>query len=447
MKKLDIILLVLLIGLAVVLNFIPHLSYKMPLHVDEWVHFQFSNYLSNDASLYFGGEHTNLEAGFHYILATLNALGVPYVFMFVYFASIVTILICLGVFILTRKMFNERAGVFAVLFIALLQSSVMILGPVFFVPMAIGMFLIVIGLYLVELNSKAIIPVLSAILIIHPPSAMAFILLINLSWIIKKSWIKNIKYQLIAGLIAIPFYFDIFARQGASAINNLSFSVISSALFVPRELGLIITAIAIIGIYFSLVEKKYAVSVYSVALLAFILLFYHYKLEIFIPYRRALMYLFLIFAVAFGVGFDELIKLSKNKKIQIGIGIVLLAIVLIFSLPAKLESNNRIYHIISEEQYNDLVWIRENTDKNAIVLADPWIANAVTPIAERQVYSRIVQGPNEFYEARNKEISDFFKNNCSDINFLKENNIGVVYGDCSNSNVLIEVHENVWETK
>ena len=187
MRKINLILLAIFIFLAVSLNFIPHIDYSYPLHVDEWVHFQYSNHLSSDTPLYFGGEVNSLEAGFHYLLATLNSAGVPYVFMFTFFASLVTILICLGVFILTRRLFNETAGVFAVLFIALLKSTVMILGPVFFVPMAIGMFFIVISLFLIKLNSKALVLILASILIIHPPTAMAILLLINIEFLIKRN--------------------------------------------------------------------------------------------------------------------------------------------------------------------------------------------------------------------------------------------------------------------
>ena len=106
MKKIKIILLTAFIILTVILNFLPHLNYRYPLHVDEWVHFQYANHLSSDSQLYFGQEYKSLEAGFHYSLATLNSIGIPYLFIFTFFASFVTALLCLGVFILTRKLFN-----------------------------------------------------------------------------------------------------------------------------------------------------------------------------------------------------------------------------------------------------------------------------------------------------------------------------------------------------
>jgi len=141
MKKVTLVLLIIFVALAVILNYMPHLNYSYPLHVDEWVHFQYSNHLSSQAQLYFGGESKSLESGFHYLLANLNSLGIPYMFMFNFFPAFITILICFGVFILTRRIWNEEAGVFSVLFTALLQSSVIILGPIFLVPMAIGLFL------------------------------------------------------------------------------------------------------------------------------------------------------------------------------------------------------------------------------------------------------------------------------------------------------------------
>jgi len=449
MKKINLILLIAFIILAVILNFIPHLNYQYPLHVDEWVHFQYSNHLSGNSPLYFGQDYKSLEAGFHFLLATLNSMGIPYVFMFTFFASLITILICLGVFILTRRLFNETAGVFAVLFIALLKSSVMILGPMFFVPMAIGMFFIAISLFLIKLNSKALVLILASILIIHPPTAMAMLLLllINIEFLIKrKDYLKNIGLQALAGLIALPLYLDTFLSKGFETINQLEFLAISSSLFIPRFLGWTLVIIALIGIYFSIEKKKYSIGIYTIAILFFIFIFYQYKIEVFIPYRRALMYLFLILAIPFGLGCEQIISLFKNKKFQILMGIILIVFILATVLPAKLESNKYIYHIIDEGEYNDFIWIKENTDKNSIAVLHPWKANAFTPVAERKVYSRIVQGPNVVSEAKNKEIDDFFKGKCEDINFLEKNNIGIIYGECNNPN-LEEIHHNVWVMK
>lgn len=433
MKKLTIFAVILFTLFAVILNFIPHLNYPYPLHVDEWVHFQYANHLSNDSPLYFNQNYNSLERGFHTLLAVLNSIGIPYLFIFRFFPSLITILICLSIFILTRRIWNETAGVFSILFIALLSSSVMILGPVFLVPMAVGMFLITIGLFLVEINSKYWFLILTALLIIHPPSAMAFLLLININFLLnRKDYLKKIYLQILAGILALPLYFNIFLSKGLDTLDYLAFTPFEGLFFIPRLLGYVITGLFIIGIYLLAKKKKYEWIWYFIGLIIFIIIFYWFETEFFIPYRRALMYLFLIFAVIFGIGCDRVINLSQNKIIRAILIIMLLELILFSSLPNKIKSNDYYYQIMNNEDFKAFEYISENTDKNAVAIVDSWKANAFTPIAERSVYSRLVQGPSIKYETRNKEIIAFFNNKCQDTTLLKENNISIIYGDCSN---------------
>ena len=214
-------------------------------------------------------------------------------------------------------------------------------------------------------------------------------------------------------------------------------------MFIPRFLGYIITFIIILGIYFSTEKRKYLIAVSSLVLLFFALLFYRFEIEFFLPYRRTLMYLFVIFSVAFGAGCEGIIDLFKPKKLKLLSIIILTALILIVALPAKLDSSKQFYHVINKADYNAFQYIKSSTPQNSIVLADPWISNAITPIAERQVYSRIVQGPNEESEAKNEQAQTFLRNNCTNTTFLKQNNISVIYGTC-NSPDLEEVYTRVY---
>jgi hypothetical protein len=408
------------------------------------VHWQYSNNLTGQSPLYFGQEYKSLEAGFHFLLAITNTLGTPYQFMFEFFPSIITSLICLASFILTRKIWNETAGLYSVLFIALLQSSVAILGPVFLVPMALGLFFILIGLYLTEINSSLWFIVLAFLLVMHPPTALAFFVLINIKFLInRESYWKNIPLQALAGLIALPLYLETFMSKGVDSINSLSFTTIVPALFIPRYIGWFSVIFILIGIYFSVGDKKYQISAYILALFFFILVFYQLEIEIFIPYARDLMYLFMIFAIIFGIGCERVIQITTNKKWGIFIGLLIFILFLIFSLPAKLESNKYLYQVMDEMDAQAFNWIKENTSKDEIVLLEPWKANAFTPLAERKVYSRIVQGPNKLSEEKNSKADLFLKGNCTDTNFLEQNNITLIYGYCNNSN-LKEVYTNVY---
>jgi hypothetical protein len=443
MGKLNKILLIIFIFLACILNYLPHLNYKYPIHVDEWVHFQYANHLSNDSPLYFGEEYKSLEAGFHYLLATLNSFGIDYIFIFNYFSIIFTLILCLSIFVLTRNMFSEKAGVFAVFFIALLKSSATILGPALVVPMAIGMGFIAITLYLIKIESKAWVLILAGALIIHPPTATAIILLINIEFLIaRKDYLKNLALQAISILIAMPLYLPIIFSKGVGTVNSLNFMPIINVIYIPRYLGAIVVFFVLAGIFFSVEKKKYHLAIYSIALLIFAVLYYWFEFHFFVPYERALMYLFVIFAVLFGLGIEKIISIPKDKKLKILV-LVLIIILLAFPLKGKIDSSGYFYQIINNKNYADFFYIKDNTNKNEIAVLDPWTANAFTPIAERQVYSRITQGPNKKYEERNAEISKFFDGKCKDSDFLKKNNITIVYGNCNNSK-LTNDKENIY---
>jgi len=213
-------------------------------------------------------------------------------------------------------------------------------------------------------------------------------------------------------------------------------------IFIPRFLGILITIISIIGIYFLFKEREYSIPLYIISLLGFIIIFYNYKLEFFLPYRRALMYLFFIFSIAFGYGFYKITLISKNEKIKSILEIILIIFLLFFSLPEKLETSD-YYHVIDEKDYEVFEWIKNNTSENVTFLVDPWKANAFTPISKRKVYSRILQGPDKNYEEKNYEITKFFNDKCSDVNFLISNNISFIYGECNNPSFK-ELHKNVY---
>ncbi len=440
MKKYMFILAIIII-LSAILSFLPHVNYSLRLHVDEYVHFQYASNLTEDSPLYFTGNSTSLERGFHLELATLKSLGVPYLFQFSFFPAILTAILSLSIFIVTRRIFNTTSAIFASLFIALLKSSVEILGPAFLVPMSIGLILITLGLFLLELSSSLFFIPLASLLIIHPPSALAYFLIININLAIKRTNIKKtIILQAFAFLLALPLYLTRFIEQRLSTIDNLSFTIISSPLFIPRLIGYISILIIALGIYSSLIKKRYDLTIYTLTFIFFIMLFYFYKIELFLPYRRSLMYLFIILSILFGLGCSKIINSSKNKKIVFAIMLILL---LAIYLPPKIQSSDYFYHIAEESDYDSLIYIRENTPSSSIVLAEPWFSNAITPISQRQVYSRIIQGKNKEMQIKNNLAINFFMDECRNTQFLKENNLSIIYGNCSNSD-LKEIHQNVY---
>src|SRR3989344_3014180 len=426
MKKivtLSLLFLILLIGSFI--NFMPHSNYNYPLHVDEWTHFTNSKHISNGSPLYFGGESNSLEEGFHILLAVLNLLGVPYLFMFKFLPFIITFFLGMITFILVRKWFDDISALFSVVFIMMLKSSVSLLGPMFLVPMALGLMFIFIGLYLIK--SKLLFLIIATTLIIHPPSGIALLILIN-SYVLGK-YIKNkkIKFslllqQVVGILISLPLFLGQLLMKGA---YNLQFSEsIIPFYFIPRYLSYIITGIILIGIFIIIYRKKYTLFIYPLILLILAVLYYQYQINVLIFYERNLMYLLAFFAIPFGIAIGTFS--NAFKKFKSILAVIIIVLLLIFLMPQKIESTKNVYKIINDSEYDEFLSYKELEGTRAVL--DPWKAIAFTSIAEKEIYSRIPPGPIEQYLARNEEIFNFFNNNCVNETFLKQNEIDIVVG-------------------
>ena len=419
------LVLIFLLVLGAYLNFKPHINYPYPFHVDEWTHFTYSQHLSDETPLYFGGESTSLEYGFHVLLAVLNSLGVDYLVMFRFLPSLITILIGLSMFIMVRKYVTETAALFSVLFMMLLKSSVSLLGPMFLVPMALGLFFIPFALYFIE--SKLLFLIIAATIIIHPPSAIALLFFVNSylisNWFFMKEFnFKLIKQQVIGIILASPLYLSYLLSKGHEAFGfKESFT---GLLYIPNYFGYLITLIIIIGIIVIDFRKKYTFAIYSTSLLILTVLYYRFDINILIFYERNLMFLFESFAVPFGAFFSYTAsRFKRYEKILLALFFVFL---LIFLIPGKIESTGYLYQIINDKEYNEFLEFKDVEGGRAVL--DPWKAIAFAPIAEKEIYSRVPPGPNPIYLERNKEIFEFFNQSCSNETFLRDNEIDVVVG-------------------
>ena len=422
------ILLAILLVLGAFLNFLPHLNYIYPLHVDEWTHFTYSQNLSDGSPLYFGGKNTSLEYGFHVFLAVLKSLTGDYLIIFRFLPSLITILIGLSMFIMVRKHFNENAALFSVLFMMMLKSSVALLGPMFLVPMALGLFFIPLALYLID--SKLLFLTIAITILIHPPSAIALLIFVNSylisSWFFEKGFsFKLVVQQIIGIVLASPLYISVLFSKGVGVLEfKESFIGILRFFTYFEYLIILLVVVGFIVINF---RKKYAFVLYSMFLLLLAVIYYHFNINILIFYERNLMFLFQSFAIPFGVALSYISSRFKENKTPLVI--LFIIFLLIILIPSKIESTKPVYHIINEKEYNEFLKYKE-IDGNRAVL-DPWKAIAFSPITKKEIYSRIPPGPNKEYLDRNKKIETFFNQSCSNKTFLKDNEIDITIG-CPN---------------
>jgi asparagine N-glycosylation enzyme membrane subunit Stt3 len=109
----DYLMLLLILGLAFYIAFIPHQDYPYPLHVDEWIHLAKSKAMLQAGSTTFVDPFTgqgtisissNLESGFQLFWGVFQSIsGISWMDIFRYFPSIIFMLTVLSVYIMAQK--------------------------------------------------------------------------------------------------------------------------------------------------------------------------------------------------------------------------------------------------------------------------------------------------------------------------------------------------------
>ncbi|MBI4153866.1 hypothetical protein HY501_00880, partial [Candidatus Woesearchaeota archaeon] len=197
---------------------------------------------------------------------------------------------------------------------------------------------------------------------------------------------------LLSTLISFIIYKKAFLAFGLQAVyKNIPSSLLSdffkglNILDVILNIGIIPLLFGIMGYVFGLYMPKrqplFLLS--SFVLSVFILLFL--KL---IPFNIGLMILGLLLAVMSSIAFErvidylEITKFSKFKK-HFLIGFIALFMLALF-LPTALVANNVIKDTITEGEVRALLWIKQNTPTESVVLADTSEGNYITAIANRK---------------------------------------------------------------
>ncbi len=415
---------------AILFSFYPHLNYPYPLHRDEWDRITLANAVIHEKSTVFPdpflGERvfdSHLEIGFILLLAEIKLTsGLSWESIFRYFPVLISALITLSVYILARRL---GYGLHAAFFASLIPTSVRLLGPAFFVPVSLALTFLPLSIYLLlfykSAKGRAVFSIFLCFLLYeHPPTGVA-LLLISAIYIIKEKEPKIIPWILAAVILSIPQFLPFIESKGEEVLIFKTF-VHFSDLF--TEYGLLPSLLFVVGSFLLLKKnERDVIFVYSAAVLL-ILNFLYRRLEwtfLIMPERN---YLYLMLLMSLPAGF----ALAKVKNPGLSVLLILATFILAFQ---NLISTP-FYHIIDEREYDDFLWIKENLEGRALI--DPWKAIAFTALAEKPVYSTISLGPNPKAEERNRAIARFFENACNDTEFLRKNNISIVYSyvNCKN---------------
>jgi hypothetical protein len=476
LAKSDYLKLVLILGLAFYVAFIPHQGYPYPVHIDEWTHLANSKAIVAEASSvgmhnpFTGseaGSSQSLEAGFDLLWATVQQVtGISWLVLFRYFPAVIFMITVLSVYILGRR---EGFGWEAALCTCFVLTTVRFLGPGFMVPVALGLLSIPLSLFLV-FNLRGwrsyILLFISTSFLASAHAYTAVALIIILAPFIILNLKKDFRHSLgIALALMIPFLIPLFLgwflwghnivldRLGAFfTAKPPSGAGLPYILQVPYLYGYLPTFLFIVGIFMLARRgklKDYSLIIAPVLFLLLIGLFVHFQRGIQTLYDRSYLYLMLMMGVVGGYGLWKIRSIRLPEKFKLAflsrnlgafLCLILLIPTLFFSLRTHLDT--QYYHTIQEHDYEAFVWIEENIgDEYDKAILDPWKATAFTAITGKRVYSHVTASLSE----SDLRAYKFFEKHCNDTAFLRKKGISIVYTrlTCDNPD-LVKLREDIY---
>lgn len=474
--KWEYLILLLVMGLAFYIAYIPNLTYPYPVHIDEWRSLAYFETISQSGTTDivdpFYGQAPDFfymsEMGFHLFWSIFHQIsGVSFLALFRYFPGIIFIITVLSVYILAqRKNFGWEAAFFACLII----TTVGILGPAFLVPVSLALLFIPLILFVAfhfrSVWSYLVIFIFAAFLVtIHAVTAVGVIIIL-VPYIILN--VKGNFWHSLGLILALALPFILVGLIAPISWVD-EFGPIIKGLFTPKVIpteidlpmivdiyGIIPILIAFLGIFLLALKggkENYGLVLGLLALLLMLVTYYTFHYGETILYDRGILYMMLVLGVVAGYGLMRIRTLSlpaqlvprwKPALVNRGVGIILcftlVGITLVTCIP--LRHSIPYYHMIDEADYEAFLWIRENVgEEYEKAVLDPWKATAFTALTVKQVYTRIHMGPTDV----DFQVYGFLEDGCIDTPFLKENDISIVYttGECTNPD-LVEVRENVY---
>lgn len=469
-----------ILALGFYLTFVPHLEYPYPLHVDEWVQLVYSDTIFKAGGMEFVepfyGEVveglTGAEYGQGYYLAIGSHLfwgivhqitGISWLIIYRYFPSLFFLFIILAGYLAGRR---QGFGLEAAFFTCLIPTTVGVLGPAFLAPVILALPFIPLSLF-VAFNFKTVWSYLVIfiftcfLLLAHAATAAGLVIAISPYILVslKGDW----KHALaLAAAVFLPFLAPL------PWILRLSLETAGS-LFEPQPLlkhialpsiidvyGYLPAIFCVVGVVILIIKggnQKYGLALGLLAMLAMMVVFYQFHYGVPVMFYRGFMYSMALMGIVAGAGLMWFRTLTLPPRFlqwralawtENYMGTILLlvclALVLTTTIPNRL--NETYYHMIDERDYEAFVWIKENVgEEYDKAILDPWKATPFTAITGKQVYGRIQRYPLE----RAKRAAEFIKEGCRDTEFLRENDITIVYYlfACDNPD-LIELRPGVY---
>ncbi len=439
-----------LISLSIYTTGSPHFNYYLPFHADEWDNIKIAQEILKEGKIieynpFLPGNpyYINFDEEAHGVTNTNSALweinynllialsslftGIPVLKIGVILPTLFSFIMSFNTFILVRYLTkNDLPAFLSAIFILTLKSNVTFLGPWFLVASSFGMALIpmIFYLFLKSLASDKYLPMLllvfAAATLAHPASTIIFFPIFGLYIALNPQTIKRNKKRLLVSIVALIFLLFIILPFEGSAMDYIVkiFKIITfsrstpingfvAVMQFPLYIGMAAFGLSIFGFFKTIMDNEAKILPLSVdALLPLILAYIYIGYTFFAPYERIVVYISEILLILAGIGLYHIYRFIENKKIAT----MLIVVVMILQINSTFTFKDDMPLIIGLDEHEPILWFKDNTPQNAVVLATPRSSEAIGVIADRKVISLMRGRLGSSEDSINKTL-DFFKGN------------------------------------
>jgi 4-amino-4-deoxy-L-arabinose transferase-like glycosyltransferase len=464
LEKKENICIILILIFAFILNFYPHINYPYFFHVDEWYHVAIAKQitLNSEIDWYFGTNFSiGIEGAWHTMLSFIYSIYKLSIPQWIFLPTIFFIIAIIIIYFFVSKLYGKKEALISSFLVALTPTDITIGGPVFLIPLNLSLIFIPLALIFAfkltrlkdHYNYIILFIITSFLLYSHPPTAVVLIIILGFYFLLnliakntkcKKHALTLFFVLLFSLLISIPNYLNDLQSEGFESIS-FDFPIFPDKIIFL--FGIIPTFFFVVGFYFKSKSKEketWSIFYTCLFLLLIIVIFSLFEVNYLLPHQRAYIPLFLFMSIIAAIGYLKILDFKKYiGKYSVLILVIFLATSGLLGINRNMETN--YYRIIDDYDYENFIWIKENTESDSIVISDPIIARALVPVAERRVYAVMPFGPTEEQMDLVMEANRFLNENCSNTSFLIENNINIIYtkNSCENAN-LIELREDIY---
>jgi hypothetical protein len=340
-----------------------------------------------------------------------------------YLFSFLSTLLLLPIFILTRRIFDEKAAILASVLYSISYTQFTAF-TFMYIRNTLGLFFLLLALYALEKKKYVLITIMYAALgIYHRPEFLIFSLIVA-GYFLKSRDIKLVYSTFLTAILIAPFwlpriemYFSSVSGISDTMLQNIQSEPVGGGTFFDfwkyEWVSLAYLPFGIIGAIYLIYRKMWNPLLFYFIINGIIVVF---KLFFF---NRLIIDLDVVMLILASAGI--LYTFLKSRKIPQTIGIIFIFLLVVSGGVITMQQANKAKPLMNEEQIKSLEWLSENTDTDAFILATSYDAPWALAWGKRRI---VAPGLFEWDDSSKKKWLEFLatSNSTAAAEFLRKYN-------------------------